>query len=89
MPLYLSLLEGVSPTTALPIFATADPRIIEEVRRIIAKRLDTWEDGANAPVLSLAAPAKRRSRKAPVRAEGEESSLRRDSEVRAQPSPPL
>lgn len=57
MTLFLQILEGETPSTATPVIATRDRKIIADVARALASRLGA--DGAR--VLELAAaPARRR-----------------------------
>jgi hypothetical protein len=41
VPLYLTVLEGPDPTTAEPLFATDDKRVIAAVIREITRRFPT------------------------------------------------
>jgi hypothetical protein len=64
MPLFLTIFEGPTPDSAMPLLATHDPEILAAVRQLL---LDRLIEGAG-PVIPLR--LKRKPVKLPVSPEG-------------------
>ena len=51
MRLFLTVLQGLTPKDAIPVFATEDPELIRSVARALARRLE--DDPAITQILDL------------------------------------